>query len=136
LALQLAAISQPAARGLHIRGGRRWPAAWLVGGNRQDWENRGMELRWGDPEAPWWAKLRRAKSHISEVRQRVDVLQAAEPWSIQREPAGPDDGWAYRFRVHKPVPADLAAATGMRWPICAPRWTPSPTSWLATTRER
>jgi hypothetical protein len=62
-----------------------------------------MELRWGDPEAPWWVKLRRAKSHVSEVRQRVDVLQVAEPWSIQREPAGPD-GWAYRFRVHKPAP--------------------------------
>jgi hypothetical protein len=86
-------------------------AAWLVGGKRLDRENRGMEPRWGDPEAPWWAKLRRAKSHISEVRQRVGVLHAAEPWSMQREPAGPD-GWAYRFRVHKPVPADLAAATG------------------------
>jgi hypothetical protein len=70
-----------------------------------------MEPRWGDPEAPWWAKLRRAKSHISEVRQQVHALQVAEPWSVQRERAGPD-GWAYRFRVHKPVPADLAAATG------------------------
>lgn len=70
-----------------------------------------MEPRWGDPEAPWWAKLRRAKSHISEVREQVHALQVAEPWSVQREPAGPD-GWAYRFRVHKPVPADLAAATG------------------------
>jgi hypothetical protein len=70
-----------------------------------------MEPRWGDPEAPWWAKLRRAKSHISEVRQQVHALQVAEPWSVQREPAGPG-GWAYRFRVHKSVPADLAAATG------------------------
>jgi hypothetical protein len=24
-----------------------------------------------DPEAPWWAKLRRAQVHISEVRQRA-----------------------------------------------------------------
>jgi hypothetical protein len=39
------------------------------------------------------------------------TLQAVEPWSVEREPAGPD-GWAYRFRVHKPVPADLAAAIG------------------------
>src|SRR5438093_1491518 len=91
--------------------GQGRPAAWLVGGKPRNWENRCMEPRWGDPEAPWWAKLRRAKSHISEVRQQVHVLQVAEPWSVQREPAGPD-GWAYRFRVHKPVPADLAAATG------------------------
>jgi hypothetical protein len=70
-----------------------------------------MKARWGDPEAPWWAKLRRAQAHISEVRQRAGALQAAEPWSVQHEPADPD-GWAYRFRVQKPIPADLAAAVG------------------------
>lgn len=78
---------------------------------RRNWDNRGMEPRWGDPEAPWWVKLRKAKSHISEVRQQVHALQVAEPWSVQPEPAGPD-GWAYRFRVHKPVPSDLAATVG------------------------
>lgn len=66
---------------------------------------------WVDPEAPWWAKLRRARAHIHEVRQRVDALQRAEPWSIQREPAGAD-GWAYRFRIHRATPADLSATVG------------------------
>jgi hypothetical protein len=70
-----------------------------------------MEERWGDPEAPWWAKIRRARVHINEVRQRVDALQRAETWSIQREPTGAD-GWAYRFTLHRDIPSDLAAAVG------------------------
>lgn len=70
-----------------------------------------MEERWGDPEAPWWAKIRRARVHINEVRQRVDALQRAETWSIQREPTGAD-GWTYRFRLHRAIPADLSAAVG------------------------
>src|SRR5216684_2750625 len=85
------------------RAPRGYPAA-----RGRTWKNRRMEARWGDPEAPWWAKLRRAQAHISEVRQRAGALQAAEPWSVQHEPADPD-GWAYRFRVQKPIPADLAA---------------------------
>jgi hypothetical protein len=64
-----------------------------------------------DPEAPWWAKLRRAQAHINEVRQRVDALQSAGMWSIQRDPANAD-GWAYRFKIHRAVPADLSAAVG------------------------
>ncbi len=70
-----------------------------------------MDQRWRDPEAPWWAKLRRAQAHISEVQQRVSVLQGTQPWSIQREPTGPD-GSAYRFKIHQPIPADLSAAVG------------------------
>jgi hypothetical protein len=70
-----------------------------------------MQQRWGDPEAPWWVKLRRAQTHISEVEQRVIVLEGQQPWSIQRRPAGPA-GWAYHFKVHRPIPADLSAVVG------------------------
>lgn len=70
-----------------------------------------MDERWGDPESPWWAKLRRAQVHIDEVQQRMAVLQEAEPWSIQRELAG-SDAWSYLLRVHQPIPADLSAAVG------------------------
>lgn len=70
-----------------------------------------MEQRWGDPEAPWWAKLRRAQVHISEVQQQVSALQGMEPWSIEREPMA-SDGWTYRFRVHRPISADLSATVG------------------------
>lgn len=68
-----------------------------------------METRWHDPESSWWAKLRRAQVHINEVDQRVAVLQRSGAWSVERESAGAD-GWAYRFRLHQRVPADLAAA--------------------------
>lgn len=71
-----------------------------------------METWFTDPEAPWWVKLRRAEAHINEVRQRVDALQRAGVWSIEREPADSTDGWAYRFRLHRSIPADLSAAVG------------------------
>ena len=70
-----------------------------------------MDQRWSDPEAPWWARLRRARNHISEVQQRISALQETQPWSIQREPTGPD-GWAYLVKIHRPIPADLSAAVG------------------------
>src|SRR5260370_36735398 len=70
-----------------------------------------MDQRWRDPEAPCWATLRRAQAHISEVQQLVSALQGTQPWSIQREPTGPD-GWAYLFKIHRPIPADLSAAVG------------------------
>src|SRR5215472_14746268 len=71
-----------------------------------------MDQRWRDPEAPWWAKLRRAQAHISEVRQRVSALQGAQPWSILREPTGLD-GWAYRFKI-RPMDCWLNSAVRAR----------------------
>jgi hypothetical protein len=64
-----------------------------------------------DPEAPWWVKLRRAAVRIDEVRQRAAELDNGEAWSIEREPVDAD-GWAYRFRIHRAAPAELAAAVG------------------------
>src|SRR3984885_10155341 len=65
-----------------------------------------------DPEAPWWVKLRRARLHIDEVHQRVRTLNASNPWSVEKEPAEDPDSWAFRFRIQRPVPADLCAAVG------------------------
>ncbi len=65
-----------------------------------------------DPEAPWWVKLRRARLHIDEVHQRVSVLDASKPWSVQKETTEDPDSWAFRFRIHRPIPADLRAAVG------------------------
>ncbi len=74
-----------------------------------------------NPEAAWWAKLRRAQVHIDEVRQRVDALQNAGIWSIERKRADGCSsrfrlyrahGWAYRFKINQAVPADLLAAVG------------------------
>jgi hypothetical protein len=63
-----------------------------------------------DPEAPWWVKLRRARFHIDEVRKRVTALDALSPYSVVKEPAQDPDSWAFRFRIHRPIPADLRAA--------------------------
>jgi hypothetical protein len=65
-----------------------------------------------DPEAPWWVKLRRARLHIDEVHQRVRALDASNPWSVEKEPAEDPDSWAFRFRIQRPIPADLCAAVG------------------------
>ena len=65
-----------------------------------------------DPEAPWWVKLRRARLHIDEVHQRVRTLDASNPWFIEKEPAEDPDSWAFRFRIQRPIPADLCAAVG------------------------
>jgi hypothetical protein len=69
-----------------------------------------------DPEAPWWVKLRRARLHIDEVHQRVNALDASAPWSVEKEPAEDPDSWAFRFRIHRPIPADLRTC-GPLWPM-------------------
>ena len=65
-----------------------------------------------DPETPWWVKLRRARLHIDEVHQRIRTLDASNPWSVEKEPAEDPDSWAFRFRIQRPIPADLCAAVG------------------------
>jgi hypothetical protein len=65
-----------------------------------------------DPEAPWWVKLRRARLHIDEVHQRIRALDASKPWSVGKETTEDPDSWAFRFRIHRPIPADLRAAVG------------------------
>ena len=65
-----------------------------------------------DPEAPWWVKLRRARLHIDEVHHRVRTLDASNPWPVEKEPAEDPDSWAFRFRIQRPIPADLCAAVG------------------------
>ena len=40
-----------------------------------------------------------------------DSLEETQPWSIQRKPIG-SDGWAYHFKIHRPIPADLSAVVG------------------------
>jgi hypothetical protein len=67
---------------------------------------------WQDPEAPWWAKLRRAARLIKEVNSCCDALnQPGVGWSLERE-AEDDQAWRYHFRQPRPIPADLPAAVG------------------------
>jgi hypothetical protein len=67
---------------------------------------------WQDPEAPWWAKLRRAARLIKEVNSCCEALnQPGAGWSLERE-AEDNRAWRYHFRQPRPIPADLAAAVG------------------------
>jgi hypothetical protein len=67
---------------------------------------------WQDPEAPWWAKLRRAARLIKEVKGCCETLnQPGVGWSLERE-AEDDQAWRYHFGQPRPIPADLAAAVG------------------------
>lgn len=65
-----------------------------------DWRN--------DSEAPWWAKLRRARRHIDEVHERIAALRISGAYSIQREPSAQPDSWAYPAQYVNRVTADTA----------------------------
>jgi hypothetical protein len=67
---------------------------------------------WIDPEAPWWAKLRRAQQLMKEVARCCDTLdKPGVSWSLDRQPED-DQAWCYVFRQHGPIPADLAVIVG------------------------
>jgi hypothetical protein len=69
-------------------------------------------LRWRNPELPWWAKIRRARSHIGDINRQVADFYKTEPWSVEAESGRVPNESAYRLRVHKSIPADLLAAVG------------------------
>jgi hypothetical protein len=41
-----------------------------------------MTEAWRNPEAPWWAKLRRASIHIAEGRKGVEAFERSTPWMV------------------------------------------------------
>jgi hypothetical protein len=67
---------------------------------------------WSDGEAAWWAKLRRARAHISDVRQRVSDFEATHPWSVEDFAGEAPNERGYRLLVSAPVPADLVTVLG------------------------
>jgi hypothetical protein len=68
--------------------------------------------QWQNPEAPWGAKLRRARTHVKEIAERLKGFLNEEPWSIDTEPGRTPNESAYRLRVRKQVPADLLTVIG------------------------
>lgn len=69
----------------------------------------GLEVR---PAGAVVVKLRRARVHIDEVHQRVRALDASKPWSVEKEASEDPDSWTFRFRIYRPIPADLRATAG------------------------
>jgi hypothetical protein len=65
-----------------------------------------------DPEAAWWAKLRRADEHLIVVADFFHDFQATEPYTLTPEDTDNPDEVAYRLRVHREAPADLMTVVG------------------------
>jgi hypothetical protein len=72
----------------------------------------GNWAQWADPDAAWWAKLRRASIHIEDVRHRVREFEASLPWSVEPEPSEVPNETAFRLRVHRAVPVELVTVIG------------------------
>jgi hypothetical protein len=67
---------------------------------------------WRDQESSWWAKLRRACKHVTELRKMISEFESDRPWSVEVE-AGPEaNELSYRLRILRPVPSDLITAAG------------------------
>lgn len=67
---------------------------------------------WWNPEAPWWAKLRRADGHIDEVDRRAKEYLETEPWRVERVRGRSPNEVGYVLRVQRPVPADFLTIVG------------------------
>lgn len=67
---------------------------------------------WRDPEAPWWAKLRRARLHIEDVRRQARELEDSSAWTVTTAPGRTANELAYHLAILRSVPADLKTAVG------------------------
>lgn len=77
-----------------------------------------MPPGWNDPEAAWWAKLRRAAVDIAEARKRYEAFKATKPWSVEEFPGKTPNERSFRLRVSAPVPAELVTVVGTRSTTC------------------
>ena len=82
-----------------------------------------------DPEAAWWAKLRRADEHLIVVADLFHDFQATEPYTLTPEDTDNPDEVAYRLRVHREAPADLITWWGTCCTTSGRRWTLSLSGW-------
>jgi hypothetical protein len=71
-----------------------------------------MDLDWRDPERPWWVKLRRAGCHLDELRRAVASFNGTKPWRLEAESGRQPGEVAYRFRIMRSIPTDLAVIAG------------------------
>jgi hypothetical protein len=65
-----------------------------------------------DPEAAWWAKLRRANAHRENLGKLVDEFEANQPYTLTPEPGDKPDEIAYRLRIRQEAPAEISTVVG------------------------
>jgi hypothetical protein len=68
-----------------------------------------MESWISDPDAAWWAKLRRANTHLETLAQLVDEFAATEPYTLTAEPG--EGVVAYRLHTRE-APAEISTVVG------------------------
>jgi hypothetical protein len=67
---------------------------------------------WRDPTAAWWAKASRAAKHIGDAVSLASAYELANPYEIRRENGEQAGEVAFRFRMSRPVPAELLTIIG------------------------
>jgi hypothetical protein len=71
-----------------------------------------MESWMSDPDAAWWAKLRRANTHLETLAKLVDEFAASEPYTLDREPGDRPNELAYRLHIRHETPAEISTVIG------------------------
>ena len=67
---------------------------------------------WGNPEADWWAKVRRAESHINDVAELERAYLKRTPWRLDPQPGPVAHRTLLTLRIEESPPIDIALATG------------------------
>ena len=69
-----------------------------------------MESWMSDLDAAWWAKLRRANTHLETLAKLVDDFAATEPYTLDPEPG--EGVVAYRLHIRREAPAEISTVVG------------------------
>jgi hypothetical protein len=64
-----------------------------------------------DPDAAWWAKLRRANTHRENLAQLVNEFETSKPYTLTPEPGDKPDEIAYRLSTRE-APAEISTVIG------------------------
>lgn len=65
-----------------------------------------------DQEAAWWAKMRRADAHRTDLAAMAREFNESEPYTLTREDTGNPEEVAFRLHIHRETPADISTAIG------------------------
>jgi hypothetical protein len=65
-----------------------------------------------DPDAAWWAKLRRANTHRETLNKLVQEFEACRPYTLTPEPGEEPNEMPYRLRIRREAPAEISTVIG------------------------
>jgi hypothetical protein len=65
-----------------------------------------------NPNAAWWAKIRRAQTHVATLGALAAEFRDSEPYTLTPEPGIHPNEVAYRLRIDRDVPAEISTVVG------------------------